>query len=109
MNHVSALFQANPACNVTYHKYVEMKRQQSNGDMETKSRYFPTHCLWKLITYVFTGLPFTNETNAIHARDALPALSEETSTLVQYSNPIRFRFKVRLIQTLQTGMDIDVT
>ena len=80
-----------------------------HGDMETKSRYFPTYCLWKLIIYVFTGLPFTNEIHTIHAPDALPALSEETSTLVQYSNPIRFRSKVRCIQTLQTGMDIDVT
>jgi len=86
-----------------------MKRQQCNGDMETKSRYFPTYCLWKLITDIFTGLPFTNEIHTIHEPDTLPALSEETSTLVRYSNPIRFRSKVRCIQTLQTGMDIDVT
>jgi hypothetical protein len=63
----------------------------------------------KFITCVFTGLPFTNEIQTIHALDALPALSEETSTLVQYSNPTRFRSKVLCIQTLQTGMDIDVT
>lgn len=77
--------------------------------METKSRCFPAQCLWKLITYVFTGLPFTNEIHRVHEPVELQDLTGETSTLVQHSNPIRFRSKVRCIQTLQTGMDIDVT
>jgi len=45
-----------------------------HGDMETKSRYFPTYCLWELIVYVFTGLPFMNEVHTIRVPDALPAL-----------------------------------